>query len=154
MSFWQDRLAERRPAQPQAPQTPRGSWWQPPAVPSARPQEPISAPASPERGNYTPDTSARLSAAEDRCPRCGSEDYVEVPLDVSYGGRAGIAETGVNLGKSKRCFSCRYPSFDSSGTLVRKGSGAKAEKREVKQLGGGDVGSWGDGSWDNAQLIA
>lgn len=103
---------------------------------------------------YTPETSARLSAEEGRCPRCGSEDYVEVPLDVSYGGRAGVAETGVNLGKSRRCFACRYPSFDSSGTLVRGMSGGKADKRQVRQLGGGDIGSWGDGTWESAQLIA
>ena len=149
-NFWSDRIAERRPQV-----QPRGAWWREPSDASVRPQEPRRDEYSTNQSTYTPEASARLNGGPERCPRCGSEDYVEVPLDVSYGGRSGMAETGVNLGKSKRCFGCRYPSFDSSGTLVRGMSGGKAKKQQVRQLGGGDVGSWGgEASWDSAQLIA
>ena len=159
MNFWADKMAERRPQRPAQPQTP-ASWWQqgqPQKAPAPPPASP-GAPARTQAYDYLPPTSERLEAAEERCPRCGSEDYLEVEMDVSYGGRAGLAQTGFNMSKNRRCFSCRYPNFNPSGEVVRGKTlptkGTKVDRRKVRQAGGGLDGIWGEGSWDNAPLIA
>lgn len=157
MNFWTDKLNELRP--PQAHRAPaQASWWQqglPQTPPGSRQIDPGRAQPT-EPGDYAPGTSARLEAAPDSCPRCGSDDYVEVPIDLTYGGRAGLAETGINLSKNKRCFSCRYPNANPSGEVVRGKlpAQAKVQTRHVRQAGGGLDGTWSDASWDDAPLIA
>lgn len=161
MSFWGDVVAEVRSAQqPAAPRTP-ASWWQSGVTPTA-PQQPQNAPGQPQSPasySYAPGTSQRLEAADEVCPRCGSDDYLEVSLDPTYGGRTGIAQTGFNMGNAKRCFNCRYPGVDSSGNVMRKGAvipskGEQVKHMKVRQSGGGLDGTWSDASWDNAPLIA
>lgn len=80
-----------------------------------------------------------------------------IPIDLSYGGRGGMAETGVNLSQHKQCFDCRYPSRNPSGEVVRSGGiqVEKADRRKVRQIGNGDTGSWrGQETFDSAPLIA
>jgi predicted nucleic-acid-binding Zn-ribbon protein len=159
MGFWSDRVAEvQRQQVPPAPRTP-ASWWQGEGTQTA-PQPPQNAPGQPQpqlRHDYSPDTSQRLDAADEACPRCGSDDYLSVSLDPSYGGRTGIAQTGFNMSNAKRCFNCRYPGPDASGNIMRKGAVAPTKgvkRQEVRQAGGGLDGTWSDASWDSAPLIA
>jgi hypothetical protein len=158
MSFWSEKIAEARPQQPVAQPTP-ASWWQAgqPQQPQQAPQDAAGRPVGQPSANYTPPTSQRLTAADEACPRCGSDDYLAVALDPSYGGRTGIAQTGFNMSNAKRCFNCRYPGIDPSGNVLRKGAaiqGSKVETKKVRQAGGGLDGSWSDASWDNAPVIA
>jgi hypothetical protein len=158
MTFWAEKLAEARPQQAPAPQAP-ASWWQTGTNRTlpARPQDAPGRPDTPPGHGYAPETSQRLEAASERCPRCNSDDYLAVALDPSYGGRTGIAQTGFNMSAAKRCFNCRYPGVDPSGNVLRKGAaiqGSKVQTKRVRQAGGGLDGSWTDASWDSAPLIA
>jgi hypothetical protein len=157
-SFWAEKVAEARGQQQPVPRTP-ASWWQTGTnqTAPARPQEAPGRPAAPVGYAYSPETSERLEAATEACPRCGSDDYLAVALDPSYGGRTGIAQTGFNMSQAKRCFNCRYPGVDPSGNIMRKGAaiqGSKVQTKKVRQSGGGLDGIWTDASWDNAPLIA
>jgi hypothetical protein len=158
MSFWSEKVAEAKGHQPAPPRAP-ASWWQTGTNPtaSARPQDAPGRPDPASGYEYSPGTSERLEAATERCPRCGSDDYLAVALDPSYGGRTGIAQTGFNMSQAKRCFNCRYPGVDPSGNVMRKGAaiqGSDVQTKHVRQAGGGLDGSWSDASWDSAPLIA
>jgi hypothetical protein len=160
MGFWSDKIAERTPAQPARPQTP-ASWWQGTTneTPPQRPQDAPGQPQPQSGHNYAPPTSQRLDAGDEACPRCGSDDYLAVTLDPTYGGRTGMAQTGFNMSNAKRCFNCRYPGVDPSGNVMRKGAvipnqGKGVVHKEVRQSGGGLDGIWSDASWENAPLIA
>jgi hypothetical protein len=160
MSFWAEKIAEMQPQQP----TQRYVERQPTswlglgqnAINETAPQQPQNAPQqaqTPPGGNYAPPTSGYVQEADEVCPRCKSEDYVLVPPDAEFGGvRAGVQQP-------KRCFSCRYPGANPSGSLVRAGmggamKGTKIKQLEVRQAGGGLDGIWSDASWENAPLVA
>lgn len=150
MSWWAEKIAGSRPPAPRAPQS-QTAWWQPPRMPSSGLSEPPGAPASPSPSDYAPDASGYVQAALERCPRCGSDEYVEILVDATYGGRGG---------KTKRCFECRYPGIDPSGEVIRgrggvRAKGTKLEHRNVRQAGDASAGSWaGQATWDAAQVIA
>lgn len=158
MSFWGDKIAEARPPQPQQPQHVRTSWLDLPQTrtqPTA-PQQPQNAPQQPQApfsGEYLPPTSGYVQEASENCPRCNSEDYVLVPPDPEFGGvRAGVQQP-------RRCFACRYPGANPSGSLVARGmagsmKGTKVKTLDVRQAGGGLDGIWSDSSWESAPLIA
>jgi hypothetical protein len=158
MSFWGDKIAERQPARPAPPpERVRTSWLDLPQTRATQtaPQQPQNAPQQaqvPPSGDYLPPTSGYVQEADELCPRCKSEDYVLVPPDAEFGGvRAGVVQP-------KRCFSCRYPGANPSGSLGRAGvavgKGTKVRTLEVRQSGGGLDGTWSDSSWDSAPLIA
>lgn len=157
MSFWADKIAETQRAAPAPPPPPRTSWLDvaQPRTYQTAPQQPQNAPQQaqdPSGGGYAPATAAVLQAEDEVCPRCKSEEYVKVPPDAEFGGvRAGVQQP-------KRCFSCRYPGANPSGSLGRAGvavgKGTKVKTLEVRQSGGGLDGTWSDSSWDSAPLIA
>src|SRR5580704_16133465 len=105
MSWWGERIAEMQPAQPVRQARPAPTSWlqlgQTTAQPTA-PQQPQNAPQqaqTPPSGNYLPPTSGYVQEADEVCPRCKSEDYVQVPPDAEFGGvRAGVVQP-------TRCFS-------------------------------------------------
>lgn len=155
MSFWADKIAETQAAAPPPPPPPRTSWLDLGRTNQTAPQQPQNAPQQaqvPPSGDYLPPTAAVLQAEDERCPRCGSEEYVQVPPDAEFGGvRAGVVQP-------KRCFSCRYPGVNPSGSLGRPGmasvKGTKVRTLHPRQAGGGLDGIWSDSSWDSAPLIA
>ena len=93
---------------------------------------------------YLPPSSQSI----EHCPRCGSESYAELNVDLSYGGR---------LPQGKQCFECRYPFWNASGEVVR---GARPSVQadtvslKVRQMGNPRAGSWkGAATYDAAPLV-
>jgi hypothetical protein len=170
MSFWADKIAESAPPPP--PPQPRnavapGAWWQQgtqheqPAQAVAQQQyQPAGQPVQQAQEYvYAPDTAAHLEAT-DNCPRCGSEEYAAVPVDLSFGGASygGAALLAETAGKLKKCFDCRYPQINATGDIIKgKGIASKPENMtnlRVRQGAGARQGSTTSATlFDNAVLV-
>jgi hypothetical protein len=171
--FWEEKIQQVTP--PPAPAQPRntvapGAWWQqgtehvqaPQAVAPQQQYQQAGVPAQPGQAQYeyAPELAESI-AATDRCPRCGSDEYAAVPVDLSFGGASygGAALLAETQGKLKKCFDCRYPQMDASGEIV-KGKGISAVQAEkttslrVRQGAAAKQGSTTLGTlFDNAPLI-
>lgn len=143
MGFWTNYVRSLDDQQPrQAPPAEAavapGAWWQQGG------QRPV------QRAQPQPQYQQPVAVAEETCPRCGSEDYGEFQLDVSYGG---TVPPGVGALR-KQCFDCRYPMFNATGDLIRgKGAitkGTQMQSKRVRQIANGEVGSWDGSNFERA----